>query len=57
MPTSQTEEAMIEFARLHVNACKQEIAEKAEVYADEGGYTEFVDEQSVLNTYPLTLIK
>ena len=48
---------MIEFAKLHVDACKLEIAEKAEVYADEGGYTEFVDEQSVLNTYPLTLIK
>lgn len=48
---------MIEFAKLHVEAALKEASEKAIVYADEGGYSEFVDEQSILNAYPLEKIK
>jgi predicted AAA+ superfamily ATPase len=49
--------AMVEFAKLHVEAALKEASEKATVYADEGGYSEFVDEQSILNAYPLDNIK
>jgi len=48
---------MIEFAKLHVQAALQEASEKASVYADEGGYSEFVDENSILNSYPESNIK
>jgi hypothetical protein len=48
---------MVEFAKLHVEAALKEASEKATVYADEGGYSEFVDEQSILNAYPLDNIK
>jgi hypothetical protein len=47
---------MIEFAKLHVEAALKESSEKATVYSDEGGYSKFVDEQSILNSYPLTNI-
>ena len=47
----------IEFAKMHVEAALKEASEKATVYADEGGYSEFVDEQSILNAYPLDNIK
>jgi hypothetical protein len=53
----QSVEIMIEFAKMHVEAALKEASEKALVYADEGGYSEFVDEQSILNAYPLTNIK
>lgn len=49
--------AMLEFAKNHVEAALKEASEKASVYADEGGYSEFVDEDSILNAYPLTNIK
>ena len=49
--------AMIEFAKLHVEAALKAASEKALVYADEGGYSEFVDEDSILNAYPLENIK
>ena len=49
--------AMIEFAKLHVEAALKKASEKAEVYADEGGYSEFVDEKSILNSYSLDNIK
>lgn len=48
---------MIEFAKLHVEAALKEASVKASVYADEGGYSEFVDENSILNSYPLENIK
>jgi hypothetical protein len=48
---------MIEFAKMHVTAALKAASEKAIVYADEGGYSEFVDEQSILNAYPLENIK
>jgi|688.fasta_scaffold2273523_1 hypothetical protein len=46
-----------EFAKMHVEAALKEASEKALVYADEGGYSEFVDEQSILNSYSLENIK
>jgi hypothetical protein len=51
------EEMLIEFAKLHVEAALKSASEKATVYADEGGYSEFVDEQSILNSYSLDNIK
>ena len=50
-------EMMIEFAKLHVKQALKEASEKALVYADEGGYSEFVDEYSILNSYSLDNIK
>ena len=50
-------EAMIKFAKLHVEAALKVASENASVYADEGGYSEFVDESSILNAYPLDNIK
>jgi hypothetical protein len=49
--------AMIEFAKLHVEAALKKASENALVSADEGGYTGFVDEESILNSYPLENIK
>lgn len=55
-----SEELLIEFAKLHVQACKKEIAEKAEVI--EGWNTGFsgsaasVDKNSILSSYPLDKI-
>lgn len=54
---SNAKNAMIAFAKLHVEAALKAASEKAIVHADEGGYSEFVDESSILNSYPLTLIK
>jgi hypothetical protein len=51
------EEFMIEFAQMHVTEALKQASKKALVYADEGGYSEFVDEDSILNAYPLTNIK
>ncbi len=48
---------MVEFAKMHVTAALKAASENATVYADEGGYSEFVDEQSILNAYPLENIK
>jgi hypothetical protein len=50
-------EMLIEFAKLHVQQALKEASVKASVYADEGGYTEFVDEYSILDSYPLDKIK
>lgn len=50
-------EKMIEFAKMHVQAALKAASEKASVYADEGGYSEFVDEHSILNSYPESNIK
>ena len=48
---------MIKFAKLHVTAALKEASEKALVYADEGGYSEYVDEKSILDSYSLDNIK
>jgi hypothetical protein len=56
------EKAMIEFAKLHVEAALKEASEKADtIYVEEDGcatgdYYE-VDKDSILNSYPLTNIK
>jgi len=60
-------EAMIEFAKLHVEACKKEISEKAKVsdnvseflQRDELGFEgdTYIDKYSILNAYPLENIK
>ncbi len=47
---------MIEFAKLHVTAALKAASEKAETVCDEGGELGFVDEQSILNSYPLDKI-
>jgi hypothetical protein len=50
------ETIMIEFAKIKVTEALQAASEKAEVYADEGGYSEFVDKDSILNAYDLESI-
>ena len=45
--------AMKEYARLKCEELLKIVAEKAQVYADEGGYSEFVDEDSILNAIDL----
>ena len=47
----------IEFAKFHVEAALKEASKKALADFDEGGATGFVDEESILNSYPLTNIK
>ena len=49
--------SMIEFAKMHVEEALKQASEQALVYADEGGYSEFVDESSIINAYPLKNIK
>lgn len=49
-------EAMIEFAKMHVEAALKEASENAESYVI-GGLTSEVDKESILNAYPLTNIK
>lgn len=51
-------EAMRRFAKLHVEAALKEASEKAEakVGAGERSFL-YVDENSILNAYPLNLIK
>lgn len=54
------EQAMVEFAKLHVKAALKAASEKGEVYVEvcmgqRTGAT-WVDEESILNSYPLTNI-
>jgi len=55
--------AMIEFAKLHVEAALKEAVEKAKIKYEYSGNTgseycdEYVDHNSILNAYPLTNIK
>ncbi len=51
------EEFMIEFAKMHVKEALKQASEKAQTECDEGGETGFVDEDSILNAYPLDKIK
>ena len=51
---------MIEFAKLHVEAALQEASVSAMAYEEKdrrGGVWCFVDEDSILNSYPLENIK
>jgi len=60
---SNTINLMIEFAKLHVEAAKEEISKKARTKSDWSGNTgseycdTIVDKDSILNSYPLTNIK
>lgn len=49
----------VEFAKLHVQACKEEIVKNAKLkYQDFGdGDLEGIDENSIRNTYPESNIK
>jgi hypothetical protein len=55
--------AMIEFAKLHVEQALKEASEKAKIKYEYSGNTgseycyEYVDQNSILNSYPLTNIK
>jgi hypothetical protein len=53
--SSNAIEAMIEFAKLHVEAALKEAAEKAITEEVWGDY--YVDKKSILNSYPLISIK
>jgi hypothetical protein len=49
---------MIEFAKLHVQAALKEASEKASIIETFGGMSiSVVNKNSILNAYPLTLIK
>ena len=54
--SDDVQKAMIEFAKLHVEAALKAASENATSYVI-GGLTSEVDEDSVLNAYPLTYIK
>ena len=57
---STVAEAMIEFAKLHVEAALKHASEKAELSNKpkfSGDYNLVVDEDSILNSYPLNKIK
>ncbi len=49
--------AMIEFAKLHVQACKEEIVKNAKVkietysHPDESEWSHVIDKDSILNSY------
>ena len=51
--------AMIEFAKLHVEAALKEASEKADIIFEGAGHSAdaYIDKQSILNSYYLTNIK
>ena len=50
-------QAMIEFAKLHVEAALKAASENAQTECDEGGELGFVNRETILDAYPLTNIK
>ena len=64
-PDLSPEECMIEFTKLHIDACKEEIANNAKTKSDwyqsndcpDGFSYEAIDRDSILNAYPKTNIK
>jgi len=50
-------QAMIEFAKLHVELALKAASEDAQTECDEGGELGFVNKETILNAYPLTYIK
>lgn len=50
-------EEMIKFAQLHVKAALEAAVNKGDVYQTDEGYIRRTDENSILNSYPLTNIK
>lgn len=72
VPTEQVQQAMIEFAKLHVEAAKKEIAENSKIELSKNWVTKEqtiypgeaispitikVNQDSILNSYPLDNIK
>ena len=53
---SYVKKAMIQFAKMHVQEALKQASENAESYVV-GGLTSEVDKDSILNAYPLDLIK
>ena len=53
---NQINDLMIEFAKYHVKKALEQASENAESYVI-GGLTSEVDKDSILNAYPLDLIK
>lgn len=50
--------AMIEFAKLHVEAALSNVDRLASLKCNNGkGFRDFINENSILNSYPLTNIK
>lgn len=57
-PLKTLEQVFIEFATLHVQACKQEIVKNAEISETFGGMgISTINEGSILNSYPIENIK
>lgn len=58
---TEIEEIMIEFAKLHVKQALKQASESADVIFDDGqcetNQAYSVDKDSILNSYPLDLIK
>jgi hypothetical protein len=50
-------QAMIEFAKLHVEAALKAASEDAQTECDEGGELGFVNKETILDAYPSTNIK
>jgi hypothetical protein len=53
-PEAQT--ALIEFAKLHVEEALKAASENAEVICDSSDIFQSIDKDSILNSYPLTVI-
>ena len=51
----QSKNQLIQFAKLHVEACKKDCYQKARISHD--GYDIIIDQGSILNAYPLSNIK
>ena len=56
-PNYDTINAMIEFAKLHVEEALKVASEKGYIQIDEHELSCSVDKKSILNSYPLTNIK
>jgi hypothetical protein len=56
---SNNEKLMIEFAKLHVEAALKEVINNVEIddYDVHGQYSPSINENSILNSYPLDNIK
>jgi len=50
-------EILIEFAKLHVEAALKAASKNADTYYDHDEGSNFVNESTILNAYPLTNIK
>lgn len=57
--SDDVQQAMIEFAKLHVEAALKEASENVEIedYDEHGQYSPSINKYSILNSYPLSNIK